>query len=394
MTKPSASTKLMANLIAVLSLIGAAMNAFLTSHFYGLRSGSASFQSYCNLNAKFNCDAVATSSYAELLPGFPLSSFGAGWFLAAFLFSFLLKQDDAKKRAEMSRFFFVFASFGLLFDVHYFIVMAFVLKTFCLLCLLVEATGVLTFVLAWMHWRENKHSATDSFFASAKNPALALFACLFIGIFGLKGLDSVELSRADMETQVNSIFSDAPVVIAEDPSAPSLGPVNARVTIVEYSDFQCPFCRMGALSLHPVQARYPNDVRVVFRHYPLDSACNRQVTRTMHPVACEAARLAACAHQDGKFKEVYETLFEHQELMAKQSPYEILKAKGPAGLDADKLNACAASDATKLRVSQDIEAGIALKVESTPTFFVNGYKINGALPPAAWNLLVERILKR
>ena len=109
----------------------------------------------------------------------------------------------------------------------------------------------------------------------------------------------------------------------------------------------------------------------------------------MHPFACEAAKTSWCAAKQGKFEPVFETIFEHQETLA---PGKIAELAREAGANPDALAACVASDEVKSAISRDVEEAVQLGIESTPTFFVNGRRMEGAYPPAVWDKIIEREL--
>jgi protein-disulfide isomerase len=110
----------------------------------------------------------------------------------------------------------------------------------------------------------------------------------------------------------------------------------------------------------------------------------------LHTVACEAARVAYCANQQGKFKEVYEDIFESQNDLKPGMPAEIAKK---AGLDEAKLNACVQSADTQMAIQSDIAEADRLQVQSTPTLFVNGHKVEGGLPIPVWDKLIDAMAK-
>ena len=114
------------------------------------------------------------------------------------------------------------------------------------------------------------------------------------------------------------------------------------------------------------------------------------MTSAMHAHACEMARGAICAQAQGKFEEYYQSTFAHQQSLHAGSALETARE---LGLDTSKFESCLADASTNDRVLKDIEEGIALKVESTPTFFINGHKVAGALPPQAWNLIIDSLLR-
>lgn len=141
--------------------------------------------------------------------------------------------------------------------------------------------------------------------------------------------------------------------------APVKGPPMAKISIVEFSDFECPHC--GAA--HPVLGRvldeFPGKVNVVFKHFPLDG----------HKNAAPAARAAVAAHQQGKFWELADELFEHQRELSPEKIRELAKS---AGLDLAKFDADLAAGSAQERVERDKKEGVALGIQGTPTLFING----------------------
>jgi len=145
------------------------------------------------------------------------------------------------------------------------------------------------------------------------------------------------------------------------------GSVNAKVTIIEYSDFQCPFCGRAAPTVKQVLAAYPNDVKLVYRHFPLPS----------HSQAQKAAEASECAAQQGNFWEYHDKLFENQDAlyvpMLKDYASQI-------GLNTTDFNLCLDSGAMYDKVQANKKEGEAAGVTGTPAFFVNGKLISGAVP--------------
>jgi protein-disulfide isomerase len=168
------------------------------------------------------------------------------------------------------------------------------------------------------------------------------------------------------------------VVRAEGPST---GAASAPVTIVEFSDFECPFCSRAAETLRKVRQTYGDKVHLVFRDFPLPS----------HRGAVKAAEAAHCAGEQGKFWEM------HDRLYAKGGPQpeaELHKAAADVGLNREVFDTCLASGkfAASLKTSQ--EEGSRAGVTSTPTFFVNGRMLVGAAPFDAFSAVIDEELER
>ncbi len=149
---------------------------------------------------------------------------------------------------------------------------------------------------------------------------------------------------------------------------PSRGPADAPVTIIVFSDFECPYCVSLNTTLTKVMAEDAGKVRIVFRHFPLDQ---------IHPRAGKAAEASFCAEEQGKFWEMHDELFKDRSKLA----VEDLKKKAEIiGLDAGRFDSCLSSGKYAARVKADSEAGRAAGVGSTPTMFINGRPLIGAQP--------------
>lgn len=150
---------------------------------------------------------------------------------------------------------------------------------------------------------------------------------------------------------------------------PSIGSADAPVTIIEFSDFQCPFCRKAAFTLKPYLKEFRNDVRFVFFNFPLDSACNPAIQQTMHPVSCVAAKAVLCAEKQGKFWELHDEAFENQKRLSRST---LLELATKFGLDTAALEKCMSSDEISAVLKRDVDEGNRLEVKGTPAVYLNG----------------------
>jgi protein-disulfide isomerase len=156
------------------------------------------------------------------------------------------------------------------------------------------------------------------------------------------------------------------------PSAPAYrqkGPAQAKITVVEFSDFQCPACRFAVEPLKKLEALYGNDMRVIFKHFPL--------TR-MHPKAEGAAAAAECAGQQSRFWEFHDALYDGQAEWTKEGGKSFADIAKSLGLNEAAFAACLKDPATAALVSRDKKDGEDHWVVSTPTFFINGKRFAGA----------------
>ena len=163
---------------------------------------------------------------------------------------------------------------------------------------------------------------------------------------------------------------------------PMRGPAGAKVTIVEFSDFHCPACISVQPTLLQVLARYPQDVRLVYRHLPLDE---------LHPNARKVAEASWCADRQGKFWAFHDRVF----AMGRDStPDKLPEIAAHAGIDVSALTACMASESPRAAVQKDVETAMQLGVNGTPGFFINGRNFPGGMPLNAFVDIVEQELGR
>jgi protein-disulfide isomerase len=192
-----------------------------------------------------------------------------------------------------------------------------------------------------------------------------------------------------LQEMVAHFFTEPKNAMRLGPDLASSGPANAPVTMVEFSDYQCSHCKHAAEGLPRIFARYPGKIRLINRHYPLSSECNRGLQQNAHPAACEAARLAYCAVGAGKFAAVHDSFFRHQEELAPERLSPFLEE---AGADAGALYKCSDTQLAAAALQRDVEEGLRLNVESTPTFFINGRMLAGFYPEPFWFAVLDRVV--
>jgi protein-disulfide isomerase len=189
-----------------------------------------------------------------------------------------------------------------------------------------------------------------------------------------------ELRKTGPEVRV---LFDAPrhevEVTADDPA---IGSPSAPVTLVEFSDFQCPFCQRVAPTLKQVQETYGDKVRVVWKDFPLTQ---------IHPQAFKAGEAAHCAADQGKFWEYHDRLFANQQAL---QPSDLKKHAADLGLDATTFASCLDSSKYGERVRDGVALGSRLGVNSTPTIYINGRVLSGAQPYETFAAVIEEELSK
>ena len=173
----------------------------------------------------------------------------------------------------------------------------------------------------------------------------------------------------------------APTVEVATEGEPALGPANAPVTIVEFSDFQCPYCRQAQGTLKQLMAAYEGKIKLVFRDFPL---------RNIHPQAQKAAEAAQCAAEQQKFWPYHDKLFASSSLQMD----DLKKFAQDLELKMEQFTSCLDSSKYAAGIDADMQAGQQAGVNATPTFFVNGFPLSGAASYERFKELVDAALEQ
>ena len=195
---------------------------------------------------------------------------------------------------------------------------------------------------------------------------------------GIAAAPTTAPSGGARPTPTGAVAAGPPTDVSADDD-PSKGDANAPITIIEFSDFECPFCaRFYQQTLPQLEKEYidTGKVKFVYRDFPL----------SFHPNAQKAAEAGECADDQGKFWEMHDKIFDNQNAIS------INDLKGYAadlGLDTDEFNSCLDSGKHSAEVQKDFKDGQAARVSGTPAFFINGVKLVGAQPFSAFQQIIE-----
>jgi protein-disulfide isomerase/uncharacterized membrane protein len=378
-----------------IALIGVAVSALTLVVHQRLETGSG-YTSFCNLGGVVNCDLVIGSRYGRVA-GVSI----AAWSLAAFVAGALLALPAALTGVsgglvDLALLALVSASAGV--ALVWLGIALLVLRHLCLLCLTADVV-----IAAWLvtvlplasrfetgararWWR--RPAGARAIVALAL--ALSLAGGTLAAVRGPGGATTAAEVRAQ-DPKFYQAYLQLPVRPVRDVAGPEShvkGRPGAEITIVEFSDFQCPACAQAFQDLRDL-VRARADVRVVFRYFPLDASCNTHMPRTLHPDACAAAVAAECAGQQGRFWEYHDALFENQHSLDRES---LLRFARELQLDLPTFRTCLDDPAMRARVGQDVEDGIHAGVSRTPTLFINGRLVDGALeePYYTYALIIEK----
>jgi len=192
-----------------------------------------------------------------------------------------------------------------------------------------------------------------------------------------------KMRKSSEESELQSLLRERKMVDPED--SPALGDKSAPITIVEFSDFQCPFCAKSVQTIKELRLKYGGQVRVVFKQFPLEN----------HPAARPAALASVAASKQGKFWEY------HDMLMSKQGEWSMAVDKesvfasyaGALGMDRERFLKDMRDESSGMLINRDIRQGAGLQVNTTPTFFINGVPLRGAYDISFFYKVIDYLLK-
>jgi len=183
------------------------------------------------------------------------------------------------------------------------------------------------------------------------------------------------------EANIRIALEPPRAVIAVGGDEPSQGPQDAPILLVEYSDFECPYCGRAKPAIRQVLEQYGDKVRLVFRNFPL----------SIFPNARLAAEASLCAQEQDRFWDYHDVLFDHQRELR---PVDLSRYALEIGLDGTAFDACLASGRFADAVSDDLKSGEHFGVTGTPAFFINGRPLTGAQPFSAFQQIIDDELER
>ncbi|MBI2094339.1 MAG: thioredoxin domain-containing protein [Candidatus Omnitrophica bacterium] len=378
----------------LLSLLGILICGYMAFLHLGLLRGELFGGIGCGTSGVFNCHAVTGSKWGSFL-GIPLALWGMIGYLAVFALS-LLARHGGEWSVNAVKIIFLLAVIFLMLDVALAILMVFVIRFFCLFCLLTYGVNLGLLILSARSQERPKigdsikalralvphsqQSAVTGFWAIVLVGAIGVLAVHYATLFVLRG------SPGAMREQLREYISRQQRVLVRINGHPMIGSPNAPIQIVEYSDFLCPACQRASELTPIILASHRFDAVFVFKHYPLDTTCNNKISRLVHPGACQLAAGGVCAHEQGRFWEYHDFIFERG---PKYRVSDLEKDLPHLKLDIPRFQACLNSGKGMEAVKKDIEEGASIGVGSTPTYVVNGFPIAGGMNPAAFEDLLS-----
>lgn len=378
-------SKSAARLALVFALAGLGASVVAAYVHYRLLSDPL-YTSFCDVSTTFSCSQVYQSRFSTF-QGVPVAIFGALWFAAAGLLAIGAMVARPSVRESIPGYLLVLSTLALAVSLYLAYASIFILKTYCPMCLLTDAAVIGLFVVAGAATSIPmttlpRRAVHDLRVLAGSPPAIAVTLLFLVGagttlaFFPREAVSadgSTPTATADQRSELERFMETAPRIPLVIPTG------GAKVLIVKFNDFQCPACGHSHESYKPIlakyEAQYPGAVRVVLRDYPLSSKCNPGSQTDLHPGACDAAVAARLARERGRGEAMEEWLYTHQQGMTPASVRQAARDVGQVAGFEDKYAG------TIELVKGDIALGNQLAVRSTPTFFINGVKVEGEWAP-------------
>ena len=371
--------------VVVLAMLGVVDGWYLTMiHVdYEFRPGSE-LRQVCGALTTHGC-AVTTGRFGDVA-GIPVSVLGMGGAAATAVVAAVARRRRALACDPWRDLAFGLALVSLLASMLMG-TFSFIERSFCPFCVAWYGINLVMAISAFAAWRVGKSSSLGAVVRSAVGRPAALATAIFVvgvsaGYVGYQhrraeALDSIA------EAVLERVLQDEKPVSLDLSGLPSKGPADAPLTVVELADFECPFCLQLWTAVGEYLEHTSFGVRVVFVHFPLDSDCNPGVEPT-HFRACAAAVAAECAGRHDAFFEYGDLLYRNQPLFQRE---QLIGYATELGLPEDEFEACLDDPEAENAVRRSIVRARRMGIETTPTFFVNGYRFQGARDPR-WVQLV------
>ena len=385
-------SKRAATFALVCALVGFGVSALAAYVHYRLLF-DPTYRSFCDVSSRISCTDVYMSRYSTYR-GVPVAIFGALWFAVAALLSVGGLRARESVRESIPGYLFLGSTLALAVILYLGYASFVILKTVCILCLTTYAAVIGLFLVSgaatsYPMTTLPRRAMRDVRVLVSSPVALTLAILFFAG--AVTTVASFPRDAAGSGGEANAAAA-APAPLSQDrqseferyftsqPRIPIMVPnEGAKVLVVKFNDFQCPACGQSYLAYKPIFAKYeaehPGAVKVVLKDYPLNRDCNDNLQQTIHPAACDAAVAVRLAAQHNRAEALEEYLYTHQPDMTPPMVRQTARDIGQV-TDWD-----AKYQATLALVKGDVGLGRQLQIKSTPTFFINGVRLEGMLPP-------------
>ncbi len=387
--------------LVVFAVIGALFAGYLLYiHDNAATHGSALFK-ICSVGV-FDCGRVAGSRYSIFL-GVPVAGYGLLFYLfLIFLFAISAISEKTEFRHFLYNGIFLISLAGVVCILPLAYISAFKIRAFCLFCLFtwICNIGVLASIVIMIRSAVESVSFREflginlRFFDILQDNVAPVAVVMMVFLILLGSLISLSLyfkvrsqvsqiqEGMKLEEEIMSQFYLRPQVNIDLKGVPlAYGSPNAKVTVVEYFNFDCPACRRSSAVMESLAIKYRGKVRFYMKHFPLDSECNRFMSRSDQGLACKAALVSIALRGTDKYKPFVDSIMRNNNPLSLPL-IEISLAN--AGITREKLQKLMSEGAARKILLAEIEEAARFRPDGTPTFVINGRDLPSGLPPFAF----------
>jgi len=379
----------------------------VTQYFRIAREGLVE-TSFCAISDTINCDIVHASSYADFL-GVPIAWWGLCYYAVLGFIALRQALSRREERASVAVAWFMSLG-GILYSVYLACISVFVLEVLCLECTAMYLANIVLFVFLFVSLGVPIGGAVRfvrdyalSVFGRPSNldfkprvvkHAIAIgivFLLCWLVMLAFSAKETSGEAAASVDEKLRAFYMQSLHDIELNPEWAVWGNPDAKVTIVEFSEYQCPFCRIAAFTVKPFLREFKDDIRYYFVNFPLDSTCNEQMPRPMHQQACFAAIAGICAQKFGRFWKFHDELFREQSRLSRERILDIAESMG---MLRGEMQACIDSPETAARLKDELGAGHRIYVSGTPSIYLDGRKLRYWREPDFLRAVVKEELRR
>lgn len=397
-------TRRNAIIIFLLSAVGFSASVYLTNLHQQIFTGQLEDFGFCGISREISCEAVSASPYSKIF-GVPLAWLGTMLYLFWLVIAAFSAYKPERYSSSSTGLFLISAGSAVVANIYLGQLMFFTIGSLCLLCLLTYLINLLILILA-ISMAKGSLLPTCNAAIKAMLPFGGKTSFVFIVSFTLIiSIGVIGHSRMQKAIDVASTFDEAgfrnyqqhfkrlSVDISNDPFH---GAADARLTIIEFSDFQCSHCRKAHTILQTILPGYRDQVKLVFKNLPIGIQCNedyrsRSNGHDLHPSACSLAQLGEAAQKQDAFWPLHDRIFQiQQELKGTAIEREALMQIGrDAGLDMSRLEKDYDDPATSQLILDDLAVSQKLGINGTPVFLFNGLLLEGMPSPSILKRIIE-----
>jgi protein-disulfide isomerase/uncharacterized membrane protein len=358
--------------LIIFSSLMIGFSVYLTQHYFDLKFPTGlEGKSICNINSFFNCEKT-TFSHLSNIAGIPIALFGAiiGFFT---LIGLVIKNEEY----ERTMYFTLLAN-----GIGCFVLFSYSLLVLHGLCPFCTLYYIASFILLFLFYKNSENYKPNFGY-------LAIFGVIVIAssVIMKNTVNEKEKVQSEIGSDIIKQYNKLPNL--GTPAISSIYKIsdvpNAPIKIIIFSDFECPACKAFSELVPQIVTRYAGKVDIQYFYYPLDNSCNPSIDHPMHQYACKAAYAVSCM-PPAQFAAIHDEFFKNQDKFESGFVDQFIKS--------NNLEKCVADPATKEKVVALIKAATPFNIRSTPSYLINGAKIEGVIPLDQLSAIFDDILKK